>query len=78
MNDGMHHIYGSSQPCLTLLVSCKRITYDNYIYIGTNETFINKFFTITLHCITIILYFYAMTQLFVTITKTTTIFVFIF
>ncbi len=45
---------------------------------GTNETFINNLFTITLHCITIILYFYAMTQLLITITKTTTIFVFIF
>jgi hypothetical protein len=72
MNDGMHHIY------LTLLVSCTRITYDKIIYtIGTNETLINNFFTITLHCITIILDFYAMTQLLVTITKTTTILVFI-
>jgi hypothetical protein len=38
--------------------------------IGTNETLINNFFTIILHCITIILEVYAMTQLLVTITKT--------
>jgi hypothetical protein len=46
--------------------------------IGTNERFINNFFTIILHCITIILDFYAMTQPLITITKIIILLVFIF
>jgi hypothetical protein len=42
-----HHIYGCSQPCLTLLTSCTLVTCNNYIIIRINlitnqQLFCNK------------------------------------
>jgi len=59
MDDGTYCIYNFGQPCLILLASYTKVTYDNYNIIGTNETFISKlicnyFTTITLDfCATI-------------------------
>jgi hypothetical protein len=44
----MHCIYDISQPCLTLLVNCMKVTYDNYNTTRIDETFINNLFAITL------------------------------
>ncbi len=51
----MHYTYDFGQPCLILLTSCTRITYDNYNTSRINETRVNNYFT------TIILDFYATT-----------------
>ncbi len=34
----MHYIYGCDQPCLILLTSCMRVTYDNYNTLKIHET----------------------------------------
>ncbi len=40
----MYALDNLGQPCLTLLTSYTRITYDIYNTIGINETLINNFF----------------------------------
>lgn len=41
----MYQIYNFGQPCLTLLVSCIRITYDIYSTTRLNEGLISNFTT---------------------------------
>ncbi len=43
MDDGTYCIYNFGQPCLTLLASYTKITYDNYNIIRINERCISKF-----------------------------------
>jgi len=45
MNDYTYQIYGFGQPCLTLLASCIKITYDIYNTTRLNEGLINNFTT---------------------------------
>jgi hypothetical protein len=62
MNDCMYHIYGFCQPCLILLTSCIRITYDIYSTIQSNKGCISNFTTTILDLC-------ATTQLQITILK---------
>lgn len=43
MNVGIKYM-ALVKPCLILLISCTKVTYDNYNTIGINETPINNFF----------------------------------
>jgi len=45
------YIYDFGQPCMTLLSSCMRTTYDNYSTIRINETLIDNFFIIILQLV---------------------------
>jgi len=38
IDEHTHHIYSFGQPCLILLTSYMKVTYDNYNTIGINET----------------------------------------
>jgi hypothetical protein len=65
MADATYCIYNFGQPCLTLLASYMKATYDNYNTNGTNETFISKL--ICNYFTAIILDFCATTQLLATV-----------
>lgn len=60
-----HCIYGFGQPCLTLLTTCMKVTYDKYNTTWTDETSINNLFCNNFT--TTILDFHAITQLLTTI-----------
>ncbi len=47
--------YGFGQPCLTLLASCMKVTYDNFNITRLNEELINNFFATTLQLLLLII-----------------------
>jgi hypothetical protein len=44
IDEHTHHIYSFGQSSFILLVSCMKVTYDNYNTTRINETFIKNFF----------------------------------